>query len=131
MTINNLQAQQEVYDYVISKYNKIKVSPGKCRWNFRCQLNAVHEAKKNNHKKIAMCIYMDNGAVPIIHFINYNKKKFTDNTLGQWSLKYDYYFVRWIDEEDMWDVDVIFSAFRRELRKTLSWWVRLTSDYEA
>lgn len=129
MTINNLEAQQQIYDHIISKYNTIEVKAGKCRFNRKCQMNSVHEAKKNKHKKIAMCIYMD-GGYPIIHFINYNKKIFVDNTLGEWSTRYNYYFIRWIKDEDMWDVDVIFTAFRKELRKQLSWWLRLTSDFE-
>lgn len=130
MKINNLEAQQVIYDHIISKYNKIEVKPGKCRYNFRCQMNAVHEAKKHKHKKIAMCVYMDDGIYPIIHFVNYNKKVFTDNTLGQWSSQHDYYFIRWIEDKDMFYVDTIFTAFRRELRNQLSWWLRLTSNFE-
>lgn len=129
MKINNLEAQQVIYDHIISKYNRIKVNPGKCRYNFKCQMNAVHEAKKHKHKKIAMCVYMDDGTYPIIHFINYNKKVFIDNTLGEWSSKHDYYFIRWIDDRDMFYVDTIFTAFRRELRNQLSWWLKITSDY--
>ena len=130
MLMNNHKAQQEIANYTISNYKKIKVKAGKCRYNFRCQYNSVHEAKKNKHKKLAMCIYLDDG-YPIIHFINYNKGKFVDNTLGEWSSRVDFYFVRWITDEEMWKVDTIFTAFRKELRKSLSWWVRLTSDFNA
>lgn len=129
MKINNLEAQQVIYDHIISKYNSIKVKAGKCRFNYKCQMNAVHEAKKHKHGKIAMCVCMDDGVYPIIHFINYSKGKFIDNTLGEWSSQHKYYFIRWIGDEDMWDVDIIFTAFRRELRNNLSWWLRLTSDY--
>lgn len=128
MEINNDKAIKEIYQYIISHYKTIKVHPGKCRWNFKCSLNAVHEAKKHNHKKIAMCVYMDDGQ-PIIHFINYKKEKFTDHTLGYWSQCYSYYFIKWIKEEDMWDVDAIFTAFRNDLGRKLTWWIRLTSDY--
>ena len=130
MNYNNYKAQQEIANYTIANYEKIKVKAGKCRYNFRCQYNSVHEAKKNKHKKLAMCIYLDDG-YPIIHFINYNKGKFIDNTLGEWSSKVDFYFVRWISDEEMWQIDSIFTAFRKELRKTLSWWTRLTSDFDA
>lgn len=130
MKYNNYKAQQEIAHYTIANYKKIKVKAGKCRYNFRCQYNSVHEAKKNKHKKLAMCIYLDDG-YPIIHFINYYKGKFIDNTLGEWSSRVDFYFVRWITDEEMWQIDTIFTAFRKELRKTLSWWVRLTSDFEA
>ena len=130
MNYNNYKAQQEIANYTIANYKKIKVKAGKCRYNFRCQYNSVHEAKKRKHKKLAMCIYLNDG-YPIIHFINYHKGKFIDNTLGEWSSRVDFYFVRWITDEEMWQIDTIFTAFRKELRKTLSWWVRLTSDFEA
>lgn len=130
MKYSNYKAQQEIVNYTIANYKKIEVKAGKCRFNFKCHCNSVHEAKKNKHKKLAMCIYLDNG-YPIIHFINYNKGKFVDNTLGEWSSRVDFYFVRWISDEEMWKIDDIFTAFRKELRKTLSWWVRLTSDFEA
>jgi hypothetical protein len=130
MNYNNYKAQQEIANYTIANYEKIKVKAGKCRYNFRCQYNSVHEAKKNKHKKLAMCIYLDDG-YPIIHFINYNKGKFVDNTLGEWSSRVDFYFVRWISDEEMWQIDTIFTTFRKELRKTLSWWTRLTSDFDA
>lgn len=122
--INNIARKQTV-DYIISTFNKISVQSGECRYNFRCQYNSVHEAKKNKHSKIAMCVYIEYG-YPIIHFINYNKEKFIDNTLGQWSSRLDFYFIKWIEDEDMWNVDDIFSAFRNELKNRLSWWIRLT-----
>jgi hypothetical protein len=128
MELNDRKAIKILYQNIISKYNTIEVNPGKCRYNFRCQYNAVHEAKKHNHKKIAMCVYMDDGQ-PIIHFINYNKGKFVDNTLGQWSKCYNYYFIKWIDKEDLWDVHAFFSAFRKDLGRALPWWIRITSEY--
>lgn len=128
MTYNNDSARQEICNHIISKYEKIKVKGGKCRFNYRCHNNAVHEAKKHKHKKLAMCVYMD-GSYPIIHFVNYHKGKFTDNTLGEWTSQYDYYFIKWIKDDDMWNICTIFEAYREELGKTLSWWVRLTSDY--
>jgi hypothetical protein len=129
MTTNNNKARQIFYDHIIANHKTIKIKPGKCRYNYKCQMNAVHEAKKNKHKKIAMCVYMDGGN-PNIHFINYHKGKYTDNTLGQWSKCYNYYFIKWIDEADMWNVDAIFTAFRKDLKNMLPWWIRMTSDYE-
>ena len=128
MTINNDKAIKQIYNYIVANHKTIKVHPGKLRFNFRCSYNAVHFAKKKKDKRIAMCVYMDNGE-PIIHFLNYHNKKFKDHTLGQWSRCYNYYFIRWIDEEDFWDVNVIFDAFRADLANKLSWWTRLTSDY--
>lgn len=130
MKLNNHKAEKEIYNHIISKYNTIEVQPGKCRYNYRCQMNAVHEAKKNKHKKLAMCVCEENGDI-FIHFINYHKGKFTDNTLGQWSKQQNYYFIKWIKDEDMWNINHIFTAFREELRNNLSWWVKITSDFEA
>lgn len=130
MEFNNSEARQQISDHIISKYSKIEVKSGKCKWNFRCSFNSVHYAKKNKDKKIAMCVYMD-GDYPFIHFVNYKNKQFVDNTLGEWSSRYEYYFIRWVEQQDMWDVNNIFQAFRRELRNNLSWWVKLTSDYDA
>lgn len=33
--------------------------------------------------------------------------------------------------EDFFDIHNDFSSFRKELRRILKWWTRLTSDYEA
>jgi hypothetical protein len=130
MTLNNYEAQREIRNKIVAEHNLIEVKPGKCRYNFKCQMNAVHEADKKGDKKIAMCVYLDNG-YPIIHFINYRKGKFVDNTLGQWSTLQKYYFIKWIHEDEFWNVDNIFGSYRKELRKSLSWWVRLTSDFDA
>jgi len=128
MTLNNDKAENQIYNYTLSEFNTVKVKSGKVLYNFRCQYNAVHFAKKNKDKKIAMCMCERNGEV-FIHFVNYHKGRYTDNTLGEWSSIYNYYFIRWIKQEDMWDVDDIFTAFRYSLRQKLSWWVRLTSDF--
>ncbi len=123
-------ARKEIIKHTIANYNRIEVTAGKLRYNHQCHMNSVHEAKKHKHKKLAMCIYFD-GDYPIIHFINYDGKKFICNTLGEWINCYDFYFVRWIKDKDMWNINDIFTNYRRELRKTLSWWVRLISKYDA
>ena len=131
MTLNNQKAERQIYNHIISKYNTIEVKSGKCRYNYRCQLNAVNDAKKGKHKKLAMCVCIDNEGSCFIHFVNYHKGKYIDNTLGQWSKNQKYYFIKWIKDEDMWDINHIFTRFREELRNSLSWWVKLTSDFEA
>lgn len=128
MTFNNDLARKEISNYIISKYSKIKVKPGKCRYNFRCHNNAVHDAKRKNDKKLAMVVYLAD-SYPIVHFINYHNKKFVDNTLGEWTTQYDYYFVKWIKNEDMWDIFTVFDAFKEELGKKLNWWTRVSSDW--
>ncbi len=131
MNFNNHKAQKEIYNRVLSQYSTIQVKPGKGLWNFRCQYNSSHFALKGKHKKLAMCMCVESNGSVFIHFVNYHKGKFMDNTLGEWSKQYEYYFVRWIDKSDFLNVDFIFGAFRKELRNNLSWWVKLTSDFAA
>lgn len=129
ITYNNDIARKEIRNYILANYNKIEVKPGKCRWNFYCHTNSVHTAKRKKHKKLAMVVYIDNDNYPIVHFVNYYKKVFTDNTLGEWTTQYEYYFIKWIDQKDMWNIFTIFNAFKKELGKQLNWWIRLTSDW--
>lgn len=129
MTINNNKAKILYNNYVISNYNKINVKAGKCLYNFRCQKNAVDFAKKNKNKKLAMCFYLDEYGDIFIHFINFHKGKYVDNTLGVWSNQLDYYFIRWIKNDEMFNIDDIFTSFREDLRRVIGWWLRLTSNY--
>ena len=106
-----------ILNYILNNLKEIKVKSGKCRYNFRCHLNSVHEAINKKQNKIALCFYIDEDQ-PIIHFLNVDKKgKFIDNTIGNWSKKYKYYFVRFINKEDFFSIDDIFTNYREELRK--------------
>jgi len=127
----NNKAKAHIANMVRATLPKIKVKAGVCRYNFRCQINAVHEAIERKEGQIAMSVYID-GTCPVIHFLNVDKKgRFTDNTLGHWSKWNDYFFVKHIDQEDFIDVDSFFAAYRKELRKGLPWYVRLFSDFDA
>lgn len=95
-----------------------------------CHKNSVHEAIKNKDDSVVMCMYID-GDYPIIHFINQDKNgHYVDNTLGEWSEKYNYYFIKLINKDEFFDVDKVFDAYRKEIRKQLSFWVRLFSNIE-
>lgn len=123
-------AQKKTHEMIVAKLDKINVKAGACRYNFRCHLNAVHDAITFNQDKIAMCFYVDNGR-PIIHFLNVDSDgKYTDNTLGHWSTIYSYYLIRHIDKESFFDVSEIFTLYRKGLRKELSWITRLFSNIE-
>ena len=131
MTFNNNKAEKVIYNKIISNHEQIEVVSGKCRYNFRCSFNAVHDAIKKKHKNIAMVMYIHKDTLDcIIHFVNYKKGVYTDNTLGEWSSKYDCYFIKFVKEVEFWDINHIFSRYRKELRNNLSWWLRLTSDVE-
>lgn len=128
MSYNNPEARKQICNHIIAKYDKIDVKAGKCRFNYRCHNNAVHTAVRKKHKKIAVCVYID-GNYPIVHFINYHKDKFVDNTLGEWTTQYDYYFIKWIEYDDFFNVFTVFDALKEELGKTLSWWIQISSNY--
>ena len=126
----NKKAKKFIKNMIIATMPKINVKSDKCRYNFRCQMNAVHEALNKNQDKIAMCFYLD-GDYPIIHFINVNDKgEYVDNTLGRWSETFDYYLIRLIDKDSFFKINDVFSAYRKELRLKLPWCVRNLSDCE-
>ena len=126
---NNDKVERMFYDEIVSTKERIEVEAGKCRYNFRCHMNTAHEALENKHDTFAMVVYMDSKKVdPIIHFVNYHDGKYVDNTLGQWAKEHEYYLIRHISSEDFTNVEYIFKAYRRTIRKNLSWWLRLTSD---
>lgn len=116
--------------YVDGTFKMIEVKPGKCRYNFRCHLNSVHEAMKHNHDKIAMVVYFVKGNDPIVHFINYNGKKFVDNTLGQWTTFNEYHFVRWISKDEFSRVNTIFTNFCKTIHNMMPWYIRWTHKPE-
>ena len=128
MEILNNKANSEVINYLRGTKDKIAVQPGKCRFNNRCQYNAVHEAINKKEKRVAMCMYLD-GNEPIIHFLNVSEKgKFTDNTLGNWANNYEYFLIKYIDDVDYFIIDDVFTSYRKEINKQLSFFTRLMSN---
>lgn len=115
------QQHKIVRTFAHTCFNKIEVKAGECLYNFRCHRNVVHFAKKKKHNRVAMVLY-DNWTYINIHFINvYNSKKkwnyFVDNTIWEWCSEYDYYFIRWIMEDDFMNIDDIFWDIRVELTR--------------
>lgn len=131
MEISNHLAEKQIRERIISNHNKVEVVSGKCRYNYKCHMNAVHDALEKGDKKVAMCVCVGTDGGVFIHFINYRKGVYTDNTLGKWSEHYEYYFIRWIGKKEFWSINTIFGDYRESLRKSLTWWVRLTSNFEA
>lgn len=129
INFNNDKVTKNFYDEIIATKERIEVKPGKCRYNFRCHMNAAHEAMKHKHESYAMVVYMHDKKVdPIIHFVNYHKGVYIDNTLGQWANEHEYYLIRHITARDFTNAQFIFNCYRDTVRKNLSWWLRLTSD---
>ena len=108
-------------DHVLKNYSEIEVTPGKCRYNYRCQQNAVHDAMVNGDSQVAMCLYTGDDH-PIIHFINVDKSgKYIDNTFGQWSSRHKYYLVKHVSDGEFFSVNNIFTEFRKEMRNLIGW----------
>ncbi|MHA1973012.1 MAG: hypothetical protein ACTSW1_08465 [Candidatus Hodarchaeales archaeon] len=91
-----------------------------------CHINSVHEATENKEDKIAVVLYWDE--MPIIHFVNLTKEELVDNTLGHWSSRFRFRFIRYIDKSEFDDIMKIFAEYRRELGRWLPWYVRWFSD---
>lgn len=114
---------------ILSTLPEIQVEPGMCRYNFRCHLNAVHDALTNDDEQIAMCFYLDTDQ-PIIHFVNYHNGKYIDNTLGQWSNCYKYYLIKMINKKDYYYICKIFTDYRKELKQQQPFYIRWFNDTE-
>ena len=112
-----------ISNYIRSKYPIIDVIPGLCRFNYKCHINSVNDAINNNDNSIALVIMMHKNNVSI-HFINYTNGKYIDNTLGQWSSKYQFYFVKSIFKEDFFNIEDIFTNYRITLNNILPFWLR-------
>lgn len=124
---NNSLAEKKIRDKITSTCKKIKVKVGKINWTYKCHLNSVDFAVKNKDKEIAMVMAYRNG-FGVIHFINLHKGKYIDNTWGVWSTEYEYYLIKKIPKEDFFKVGDIFDSYRAELRNSLGWYLRATSD---
>lgn len=128
MNFLNQKASNIIKEITLKECKKIKVRPGTCRYNYKCHMNAVHDALVKGQTRVAMCIYLDSNT-PIIHFINVSKKgKFIDNTLGCWCVKRDFYLIRYIEQSEFYQIDSIFGNYREYLTSRLPWWVRLLSN---
>lgn len=129
------KADDIVRNRVISLFHPITVHPGACRYNYRCQMNAVHEAIEHDEKRIAMCICFDHEdpsvGQPFIHFININNEnEYFDNTLGHHSQYNYYYLVRLIYDYDFINVNVIFDMFRKEIQRWIPWYIRIFISFD-
>lgn len=130
MNLLNNKAKQFFINYFKTNFNTIEVSSGICRYNFKCHMNAVHDAIVEEDSAIAMCIYIYNN-FPIIHFLKVEEatSKYIDNTLGQWSQYNEYRLIRLITKDEFRDIDVIFQNYRKELKRKLPFWIRILSNY--
>jgi hypothetical protein len=122
------RAAKELEDYVRATYRRISVKAGACRFNYRCYNNAVHDALRNGDEAVAMVVYIEDG-YPIVHFVNVHEGEYTDNTLGEWSQRYDCYLVRHVGHDEFWDSEMILRKFRGFMGRNLRFVTRLFSEW--
>ena len=131
MKLLEQKAKNEIIDRIKTLYRYLPdVKPGKCRYNYQCFDNAVHEAIKNNWSKVVLTFYIRNQH-PVIHCINENEKgELIDHTFGHLCKENEYYFVRYITKEEFPDRWSIQEGLRKEVRRNLNWWLRLWSEHK-
>jgi hypothetical protein len=124
----NKEVQRYIKNKIDLELDRIYPVSGECRYNFRCHLNSVHEAVKNNDEYIIMGFYFCNNQ-PIIHFYNYQKGVIIDNTLGCHALQYKHYIYKRVYKKDFKNIETVFLNFRKQIRKSLPWYLRIFSTY--
>lgn len=128
-SFRNPQAQREVAGRVRALYEKIDVHPGRCRFNFRCHNNSVHEAIENDQDRIAQVVYIEND-YPVIHYVNVDEDgRLIDNTLGHNIADKDFYMVKLVWRDEFSNIHVLHEEMRNEFRRSLSPLNRIFSDY--
>lgn len=122
--------KNKIKKYIKNKHDKIQVKSGNGMFNFMCHANATQYAIKHNEKEIILCICINKHGTPFIHFINKNVDgEYIDNTLGFWSKTMEYYLIKNISEDDYFNIEDIFTNYRKYLRKKLGIVLRLLSDF--
>lgn len=116
-----------VKNYIKNKHHKINVKPWACRWNFRCHLNAVHEAIEAKQNRIAAVVHFENwSSQAIVHFVNVDEDGiFTDNTLWHWCTQSEYYLLEYIDETRFFRIGAILTQYKEFLWEQVPWYIRL------
>lgn len=120
---------RKVRDYCDSQYELIEVEPGDLNHYYKCHLVATDVAIKRNHDKLALVTYRYDGSLlPYVHFINYDGDRFIDNSMGVWSEKYEYRFIRWVPEAEFYDTVNILSDTQKVFTNMAGWLTKLFGE---
>jgi hypothetical protein len=117
--------ERRIKQFIKTSYKKIQCTAGEIRFNYRCHLNAVHEATKKGHKEIALVIQIESNGWPIIHFVNYDGKKYIDNTWGYWTKHCDYYLIRKVSKIEFDEVSNILYDTQQHFKNKATFFEKL------
>lgn len=116
-------------DYVDSQYEMIEVVSGEIHYNYKCHLNSTHHAIKNKDEKLALVMYREKDTqLPCVHFVNYTKGKFVDNTIGNWSERFEYRFIRWVPESEFYSTPHILVDTQKVFKDMATFWQKYFGD---
>lgn len=106
---------ERILTYVRTRYPMIVARPIQGLFNFRCFENAVQYARDNPGIKVVE-VMLDDGGLPILHFINYDpvKDEYLETTQGWRADVMDYYFIRVIHEEQYRYIGTLFDKSVKE-----------------
>jgi len=128
MNLTNRRVIKFIENKIKIEGTEIDVKAGKCRYNFRCHMNSVHEAMKKGDEQVAMVVCISDTVEPHIHFINIHKGKYVDNTLGVWKDKYSMFLVKTIDKQDFWSIESMFRNYDKYLQNCIPFYLRWFSN---
>ncbi len=53
---------------------------------------------------------------------------YIDNTLGHWVKIYDFYLIKYINKNDFFNVDTIFTEYRKEIQTKLPLYIQILTN---
>ncbi|NQU80497.1 MAG: hypothetical protein HQ543_03145 [Bacteroidetes bacterium] len=134
--VKNLK--KRISNYTHSHFKRLNVEKfelGIGLWNLKCHVNSIQKVEEGKSSKVLLVVINSKSdyCSPIVHFINQNKGKYIDNTLGYEYKINEYYLVREIDSSEFDDIYYIFRSFKQFLfdmvsNKFLSWIFKVDKD---
>lgn len=117
--------EDRMKDHIRSRHSVIDVESGNGMFNLRCHKNAVQWAFENEPQgaTVIETITIDAGT-PILHYVNELDGVYIDNTLGFFSKRAEYYYIRKIHKAD-WPY--IQGEFDTALD---AWWYQFTNWFD-
>jgi hypothetical protein len=116
--------------YIQTNFKEIDVWSGKALFNQRCHKNAVQYAVENKQNNIVCCFYKnltENNQQYYTHYVNVDEfGQYTDNSIGHFSLNYEYRFVELVNRQDFLDIETHIGYYKHTFINTLDipWYIK-------